>query len=74
MPAHAVAPEICVEGVSPSNTQRKLDEEREWYFDAGAEEVWRCSEGGQMSFFLKAAPKVDAGASMRCPDFPAALA
>ncbi len=71
MPAHSVAPEICVEVCSPGNTERQLDEKRDWYFDAGAEEVWRCDSGGRMAFFLKEAPSEDAGKSKLCPEFPA---
>jgi len=74
LPAHAMAPEICVEVVSPSNTTRKLNEKRDWYFDAGAEEVWRCDEHGQMSFYLKENPKTEAGSSRRCPGFPSTIA
>ena len=34
------APELCVEVVSPSNSRRELEEKRNAYFAAGAEEVW----------------------------------
>jgi len=70
LPAHAIAPEICVEVRSPSNTVRELDEKRAWFFDAGAEEVWRCDEDGRMQFFLKGHPTHDAETSQLCPDFP----
>ena len=70
LPAHSVAPEICVEVVSPGNTVRELDEKRDWFFDAGADEVWRCEQDGQMQFFLKESPKANADASRLCPHFP----
>src|SRR5690348_3321718 len=34
------APEICVEVVSPSNSVRELNEKRNAYLAAGAQEVW----------------------------------
>jgi len=34
------APEICVEVVSPSNSVKELNEKRDAYLAAGAEEVW----------------------------------
>jgi Uma2 family endonuclease len=35
-----VAPEICVEVVSPSNSVKELTEKRDAYFSCGAQEVW----------------------------------
>jgi Uma2 family endonuclease len=35
-----VAPEICIEVVSPSNSVKELQEKREAYLASGAEEVW----------------------------------
>ena len=34
------APEICIEVVSPSNSKPELEEKRQAYLAAGAEEVW----------------------------------
>lgn len=62
------APEICVEILSPSNTASEIEEKKQLYFDAGAQEVWLCAEDGTMSFFLPNAP---AASSPFCPDFPA---
>ena len=45
------APAICVEVVSPSNSEAELAEKRMLYFDAGAREVWQCDQGA-MEFFL----------------------
>src|SRR5258705_9472177 len=45
------APEICVEVLSPSNTEAEIDEKMALYFNAGAKEVWLCSDAGEMSFF-----------------------
>ena len=47
----SVAPEICVEVLSPGNTNSELEDKRQLYFDAGAEEVWVSDGYGNMSFF-----------------------
>ncbi len=44
------APDVCIEVLSPSNTQREM-EERELYFARGAKEVWLCDEQGGLSFY-----------------------
>jgi Uma2 family endonuclease len=60
------APEICVEVLSPSNTDAEIQEKIRLYFDAGAREVWLCKFGGGMSFLgPKAMPR-----SALCPQFP----
>ncbi|MEZ5299110.1 MAG: Uma2 family endonuclease [Verrucomicrobiales bacterium] len=68
-----VAPEICIEILSPSNTRAEIEEKRALYFDAGADEVWICDLEGRLFFFLKAAPGEAAARSALCPDFPAAV-
>jgi len=63
------APELCVEVLSPSNSEAEIQEKTALYFDAGAREVWLCSQSGAMSFFAAGA----AGplrASQICPQFP----
>jgi Uma2 family endonuclease len=62
------APEICVEVLSPSNTQREIDEKRALYFDAGVNEVWICNLDGSMSFFVR--PNHQVSTSSLCPGFP----
>ena len=62
-----VAPEVCVEILSPSNTEAEMDEKRTLYFEAGAEEVWLCSDDGAMRFF---GPDGEQDASQRAPNFP----
>lgn len=61
------APEICVEVVSPSNTEAEISGKKDLYLNAGASEVWLCDDHGRMSFF-------DARARMPrsslCPAFP----
>jgi len=46
-----LAPEICVEIMSETNTQAELQEKRRLYLDAGAREVWIVSEDGRIRFF-----------------------
>ena len=46
-----LAPEICVEVLSFSNTEEELRQKRELYFAAGATEVWTVGEDGQVRFF-----------------------
>src|SRR5436190_8985591 len=36
----AQAPEVCVEILSPGNTEGEIEEKATLYFDAGAQEVW----------------------------------
>jgi Uma2 family endonuclease len=62
-----VAPEICVEVLSPSNTEEEMEEKRSLYFAAGAEEVWLCSTEGAMRFFDS---EREREASGRVPGFP----
>ena len=66
------APEICVEVLSPGNTDAEIREKMALYFDAGAGEVWLCETSGDMKFFSSAeAPPMTA--SKLCPDFPAQI-
>lgn len=46
-----VAPEICVEVLSYSNTRGEIEEKRLLYFEQGAIEVWTCDMKGRMHFF-----------------------
>ncbi|MSU47718.1 MAG: Uma2 family endonuclease [Opitutus sp.] len=64
------APEICVEVLSPDNTAAEMREKSALYFDAGAREVWHCSQMGQMTFF-GAGQTRPLLTSILCPDFPA---
>jgi Uma2 family endonuclease len=49
-----LAPEICVEVLSESNTAEEMEEKRAVYFDAGADEVWLVDLDGQVRFFGEA--------------------
>jgi Uma2 family endonuclease len=61
------APEICIEVLSESNTQKEMAEKRELYFEVGAKEVWLCSENGDMRFFNAEHELIH---SELVPDFP----
>lgn len=47
----SIAPEICIEVVSSSNTIAEMAEKRLLYVEAGALECWTCHENGEMTFF-----------------------
>lgn len=65
-----VAPEICVEVLSPRNRKSEMEEKKGLYFAAGADEVWFCDLEGEMSFFLRSDPDKAAENSALCQDFP----
>jgi Uma2 family endonuclease len=69
--ALTTAPEICIEVLSPSNTQAEIDEKRALYFEAGAREVWICHLDGSITFFL--GPDRHHSSSVLCPTFPQAI-
>jgi len=48
---YEVAPEICVEVVSTSNSQKEMNEKIELYLNQGAKEVWLCNQKGEISYF-----------------------
>ena len=66
----ARSPEICVEVLSPGNSDAEIQEKVALYFDAGAKEVWLCDISGAMKFFVEMA---SAPASKLCPNFPAQI-
>ena len=47
----SIAPEICIEVISSSNTKLEMEEKRRLYLAAGAVEVWICNEDGEIKFF-----------------------
>jgi Uma2 family endonuclease len=63
------APEICVEVQSPSNTDAEFEEKKVLYFDAGAREVWVCSDQGAMTFYTRGLAR-SKRTSRICPEFP----
>ncbi len=63
----SIAPEVCVEVVSMSNTRKEMQDKRELYFEKGANEVWVCNEYGDISFFDESG---ELEQSKMFPDFP----
>lgn len=64
-----IAPEICIEVLSPSNTKAEIEEKTHLFFEAGAEEVWLCGLDGALHVFLRSDPQAPA-TSVLCPDLP----
>lgn len=48
-----VAPEVCVEVISPSNSKLQMEQKINLYFDQGAKEVWLCNQEGEITYFSK---------------------
>jgi Uma2 family endonuclease len=65
-----IAPEVCVEVVSMSNTKDEMKKKRQLYFTQGAQEVWICDEYGTLSFFNA---KRQLKQSQLFPAFPAKI-
>jgi len=55
------APEICVEVLSPSNTEDEISEKTRAYLAAGAQEVWTVAEDGAIRFFGAAGERARSG-------------
>ncbi|MCA9051034.1 MAG: Uma2 family endonuclease, partial [Planctomycetaceae bacterium] len=71
--AFEIAPEICVEVISPGNTDWEMASKKQLYFEAGAEEVWFCREDGRMEFFCDQTPDLQIAQSRLCPNFPSGV-
>ena len=65
------APELCVEVISPSNSEEEINEKMCRYFDAGAQEVWICGAFGKIDFFGRGSKSLNRSAL--CPEFPPEL-
>ncbi len=65
-----IAPEVCVEVLSISNSDFEIREKRKLYFERGANEVWTCDEYGKMRFF-DSNGKIEK--SKMFPEFPAKI-
>ena len=68
-----IAPEICIEILSPSNHRAELLEKMTLYYAKGAQEVWLCDEHGRMEFFSALSAPSSIPASILCPEFPTEL-
>ena len=69
-PVYLIAPEICVEVESPSNSQEELMQRKSLCFRGGAQEFWLCDLIGGMRFFD---PAGELTQSKLCPGFPGKL-
>lgn len=65
-----IAPEICVEILSPSNSREEMLEKMTLYYAKGAQEVWLCDEEGRIEFFTALSAPQPVPVSALCPDFP----
>lgn len=62
-----IAPEICVEVLSPSNSVEEIEQKKALYFERGANEVWICDTNGTLTFYREDGA---VAASILVPDFP----
>lgn len=67
-----IAPEICVEVLSPGNHRAEMDEKMRLYFNAGAKEVWFCDADGHVTCYLPAADRFTSRSEL-VPGFPVKL-
>lgn len=67
----SVAPEVCIEVLSSSNTGEEIADKRSLYFAQGAKEVWICDQDGTVTFYV---PGAQVEASELFPAFPANIA
>jgi Uma2 family endonuclease len=63
----SIAPEICIEVRSDSNTDEEMAEKRQLYFEQGAKEVWICSQKGEITFYTV---QQQIEKSAHVPEFP----
>jgi Uma2 family endonuclease len=47
---YAQAPDLCVEIISPSNSDAEIEQKITLYLAKGAREVWVCDETGEVTF------------------------
>jgi len=47
----SLAPEVCIEVLSSSNTEEEIEEKKSLYFEKGAKEVWLCNRQGIIEYF-----------------------
>ena len=62
-----IAPAICVEITSPSNTRKEMRQKIDLYLEAGATEVWLCNLEGELRFYNEAG---QLNHSILAPAFP----
>jgi Uma2 family endonuclease len=67
----SIAPEICVEVWSPSNTPEEIEMKQRLYLSKGAVEFWYCDANGRITQFDKSG---ELAQSKLCPQFPRQIA
>ncbi|MBR8828616.1 MAG: Uma2 family endonuclease [Gomphosphaeria aponina SAG 52.96 = DSM 107014] len=65
--AASIAPEICIEIKSASNTIKEMEEKKDLYLAAKAEEVWLCDQTGKIRFYNQ---QGELEKSLLVPNFP----
>ena len=70
--ALVVAPDICAEVLSWSNTPQEMTHKREFCAALGCREFWTCTEAGAVTFF-DAATGGKLAASALCLSFPTTI-
>jgi len=65
-----IAPEICIEVLSTSNTDAEINHKKQLYFEAAAEEFWLCDLEGNMQFFDQTG---ETEKSKLVPNFPGSI-
>ena len=63
-----VMPELCVEILSPSNTEAEMAAKRRLYLAGGAEEVWLCDANGRLRFYDADGPREQSALAPTFPD------
>lgn len=64
---YKLSPELCVEILSPSNSEEEILEKIDLYLARGAKEVWICNLEGEIKFYNHAG---ETGRSSLFPAFP----
>lgn len=68
---YQIAPDLCVEIRSPSNSDVEMTDKRRLYFERGAREVWVVHATDRGVAFYNPTGRLET--SMLCPGFPAVL-
>jgi Uma2 family endonuclease len=63
----SIAPEICIEVKSSSNTLEEIEFKKNLYLESQAIEIWVCNEQGEMKFYHQ---QSELEKSLLVPDFP----
>ena len=63
----SIAPEICIEVLSDSDTDKEMEIKKQLYFQQQTQEFWICDQQGKMRFFN---PKSELLYSELVPKFP----